>query len=89
MGARPKKAKFLEGDDLGLPREFTPDELAAACERARYLNYGTDRRASADYRAELAEILSRRAILTAANQLDVESELRLAAEAAKPKGVSA
>lgn len=89
VGARPKKAKFLEGDDLGLPREFTPDELAAACERARYLNYGTDRRASADYRAELAEILSRRAILTAANQLDVESELRLAAEAAKPKGVSA
>ena len=32
-------------------------------------------------------MLSRRAILTATNQLDVETELRLAAEAAKPKGV--
>ena len=46
-------------------------------------------RASAAYRAELAEVLSRRAILEAAAQQDVATELRLAAEAAKPKGVSA
>ena len=89
VGARPKKAKFLEGDALGLPADFTPDELEAACQRARDLNYGTDRRASAAYRAELAHVLSRRAIEAAAAQLDVETELALAAEAAKPKGVSA
>ena len=89
VGARPKKAKFLEGDDLGLPAEFTAGQLEAACQRARDLNYGTDRRASAAYRAELAQVLSRRAIETAAAQLDVETELALAAEAAKPKGVSA
>ena len=63
VGARPKKAKFLEGEDLGLPARFSPEELDAACQRARDLNYGTDRRASAAYRAELAEVLSRRAIL--------------------------
>ena len=89
VGARPKKAKFLEGGDLGLPARFSPEELDAACQRARDLNYGTDRRASAAYRAELAEVLSRRAILEAAAQQDVATELRLAAEAAKPKGVSA
>ena len=89
VGARPKKAKFLEGEVLGLPRDFTAEELDAACQRARDLNYGTDRRASAAYRAELAEVLSRRAITAAAAQLDVETELALAAEAAKPKGVSA
>ncbi|MFR3999005.1 MAG: hypothetical protein ACLTZW_08690 [Paratractidigestivibacter faecalis] len=89
VGARPKKAKFLEGEDLGLPARFSPEELDAACQRARDLNYGTDRRASAAYRAELAEVLSRRAILEAAAQQDVATELRLAAEAAKPKGVSA
>ena len=84
-----KKAKFLEGEDLGLPALFSPEELDAACQRARDLNYGTDRRASAAYRAELAEVLSRRAILEAAAQQDVATEIRLAAEAAKPKGVSA
>ena len=89
VGARPKKAKFLEGEDLGLPARFSPEELDAACQRARDLNYGTDRRASAAYRAELAEVLSRRAILEAAAQQDVATEIRLAAEAAKPKGVSA
>lgn len=89
VGARPKKAKFLEGDDLGLPAGFSPAELDEACERARYLNYGTDRRGSADYRAELAYALSRRAIERAAGQLDVATELALAAEAARPKGVSA
>ena len=86
---RAKKAKFLEGEDLGLPTRFSPEELDAACLRARDLNYGTDRRASAAYRAELAEVLSRRAILEAAAQQDVATEIRLAAEAAKPKGVSA
>ena len=58
VGARPKKAKFLEGEDLGLPARFSPEELDAACLRARDLNYGTDRRASAAYRAELAEVLA-------------------------------
>ena len=89
VGARPKKAKFLEGEDLGLSARFSSEELDAACQRARDLNYGTDRRASAAYRAELAEVLSRRAILEAAAQQDVATEIRLAAEAAKPKGVSA
>lgn len=89
VGARPKKAKFLEGDALALPRDYAPEELEAACETARGLNYGTDRRASADYRAELAYVLSRRAIEAASAQLDVETEEKLAAEAAKPKGVSA
>ena len=89
VGARPKKAKFLEDEDLGLPARFSPEELDAAGQRARDLHDGTDRRASAAYRAELAEVLSRRAILEAAAQQDVATELRLAAEAAKPKGVSA
>ncbi|WP_321971093.1 FAD binding domain-containing protein [Paratractidigestivibacter sp.] len=88
VGARPKKAKFLEGDDLALPVGFTNEQLAAACENARYLNYGTDRRGSAEYRAELAEVLSRRAIQAAAAQSSVEEELARAAEANKPRGIS-
>ena len=88
VGARPKKAKFLEGEDLALPAGFTPEQLAAACENARYLNYGTDRRASADYRAELAEVLTRRAILAATSQQSVEDELAAIAKANKPRGIS-
>ncbi len=68
IGARPKKAVLLQGEDLGLPYSFTADELTAACEKAAAVEYGADRRGSAEYRSELARVLSRRALLAAANQ---------------------
>lgn len=68
IGARPKKAVLLQGEDLGLPYDFTPQELDAACEKAAAVEYGADRRGSAEYRSELARVLSRRALQNAAEQ---------------------
>ena len=68
VGARPKKARLLEGDELGLPAGFSAAELEAACEAAAAVEFGADRRGSAEYRAELARVLSRRAFEAAAAQ---------------------
>lgn len=66
VGARPTRARLLEGERLGLPGDFTPEQLDAACERLSELPVGSNMRGSERYRRHLARELGRRAIRQAA-----------------------
>ena len=78
VGARPTRAVLLEGEGLGLPAEFTTNELAAACDRLAELPLGSNMRGSKRYRRHLARELGRRAILEAADksERDVADDTR-------------
>ena len=63
VGARPKKAALLTGGErTPLRAGFSPAELDAVCELAEGLDYGTDLRASAEWRRQVAPALIRRAV---------------------------
>lgn len=81
VGARPARALLVEGDGLGLPEEFTEDELAAACERLASLPFGSNMRGSAAYRRHLARELGKRAIREAERSSVGGAQARLAAQA--------
>lgn len=66
VGARPTRARLVEGDALGLPATFTTDELDAACQRLAELPFSGNMRGSERYRRHLARELGRRAICQAA-----------------------
>lgn len=66
VGARPTRARLLEGERLALPDDFTPEQLDAACERLSELPMGSNMRGSERYRRHLARELGRRAIRQAA-----------------------
>lgn len=66
VGARPTRARLLEGERLALPESFTDAELDAACERLAELPMGGNMRGSERYRRHLARELGRRAIRQAA-----------------------
>ncbi len=66
VGARPTKAKLVEGESLGLPENFTDAELEAACERLSELPMSSNMRGSERYRRHLARELGKRTIRTAA-----------------------
>jgi putative selenate reductase FAD-binding subunit len=66
VGARPTKAKLVEGERLGLPENFTEAELEAACERLSELPMSSNMRGSERYRRHLARELGKRTIRTAA-----------------------
>ncbi len=66
VGARPTKAKLVEGERLGLGTTFTDDELNEACEKLGELPMGSNMRGSERYRRHLARELGRRAIRRAA-----------------------
>lgn len=66
VGARPTRARLLEGERLSLPAEFTPEQLDAACERLSELPMGSNMRGSERYRRHLARELGRRVICQAA-----------------------
>lgn len=66
VGARPTRARLLEGERLSLPAEFTPEQLDAACDRLAELPVGSNMRGSERYRRHLARELGRRAICQAA-----------------------
>lgn len=66
VGARPTRARLLEGERLSLPAEFTPEQLGAACDRLAELPVGSNMRGSERYRRHLARELGRRAIRQAA-----------------------
>ena len=66
VGARPTKAKLVEGERLGLAENFTEAELEAACERLSELPMSSNMRGSERYRRHLARELGKRAIRTAA-----------------------
>lgn len=66
VGARPTRARLVEGAALGLPATFTAEELAAACERLAQLPFSGNMRGSERYRRHLARELGRRAICQAA-----------------------
>ena len=66
VGARPARARLVEGDALGLPAAFTDEQLDAACDRLAELTFSDNMRGSARYRRHLARELGRRAIREAA-----------------------
>lgn len=66
VGARPTKAKLVEGERLGLGTTFTEDELSEACEKLGELPMGSNMRGSERYRRHLARELGQRAIRRAA-----------------------
>ncbi len=66
VGARPTKAQLVEGKHLGLPVNFTAEELDVACDKLAELPMGSNMRGSERYRRHLARELGRRAILRAA-----------------------
>lgn len=66
VGARPTKAQLVEGKHLGLPVNFTAEELEVACDKLAELPMGSNMRGSERYRRHLARELGRRAILRAA-----------------------
>lgn len=66
VGARPTRARLLEGERLSLPAEFTPEQLDAACDRLAELPVGSNMRGSERYRRHLARELGRRVICQAA-----------------------
>ena len=78
VGARPTRAVLVAGEALGLPAEFTTNELNAACERLSELPMGSNMRGSERYRRHLARELGRRAILEAAgkSERDVADDTR-------------
>lgn len=66
VGARPKKATLITGGDrVPLRREFSPAELEAVCELTEDLDFGTDLRATAEWRRRVAPALIRRAVADA------------------------
>lgn len=66
VGARPKKATLLTGGErIPLRRDFSPEELDAVCELAESLDYGSDLRGTAEWRARVAPVLVRRAVAAA------------------------
>ncbi len=66
VGARPTKAQLVEGKHLGLPVNFTVEELDVACDKLAELPMGSNMRGSERYRRHLARELGRRAIRRAA-----------------------
>lgn len=66
VGARPSRARLVEGERLGLPDTFTDAELDAACARLSELPMSANMRGSERYRRHLARELGRRAIRQAA-----------------------
>ena len=75
VGARPKKATLLTGGErIPLRAEFTPAELDAVCELAEGLDYGSDLRATAEWRRAVAPALIRRAIAAASEKPRAEKE---------------
>lgn len=66
VGARPCRARLVEGDRLGLPLEFTDEELDASCARLAELPMSGNMRGSERYRRHLSRELGRRAIRVAA-----------------------
>ena len=66
VGARPKKAALVTGGErIPLRRDFSPAELDAVCELVDGLDYGSDLRASAEWRRQVAPELVRRAVAAA------------------------
>lgn len=69
VGARPKKATLVTGGErIPLRRDFSPAELDAVCELVEGLDYGSDLRASAEWRRAVAPELVRRALTAAADK---------------------
>lgn len=68
VGARPGRAQVVAADELGLPLDFTADELDAACERLSALPMGSGLRGSERYRRRLAREVGRRAFTEAAGE---------------------
>lgn len=63
VGARPKKAQLLTGGERTPLREhFSPAELDAVCAFAESLDFGSDLRATAEWRRSVTPALIRRAV---------------------------
>lgn len=76
VGARPKKATLITGGErIPLRRDFSPAELDAVCELAESLDYGSDLRGTAEWRARVAPVLVRRAVAAAQAKPRAEKEV--------------